>query len=70
MSKHKKCKKCSSFFVRENHRVDNYNIIIDRCKCGWLLVDVFDSENVSLLNSIDKKVIEKMLKSSASAIKL
>ncbi|GAB4433850.1 MAG: hypothetical protein OHK0040_04610 [bacterium] len=69
MQKHKKCKKCKSPFNREEHKIDNYNIIIDRCKCGWVLVDVLDSSNFSLINTIDKKIIEKMLKSAASTVK-
>jgi len=70
MPKQKKCKKCNSPFTREEHKIDNYNIIINRCKCGWVLVDVLDDSNFSLMNTIDKKVIEKMLKSAASTIKL
>lgn len=70
MPKQKKCKKCNSSFTREEHKVDNYSIIINRCKCGWELIDVLDDSNLSLIDSIDKKVIEKMLKSAASNIKL
>lgn len=70
MARPKKCKKCELPFSREEHKVGDYNIIIDRCKCGWTLVDVLDRSGASLKPMLGKKVIEQMLKSHASHIKL
>jgi len=70
MRKNKTCKVCGSPFIKENHLMDEYNIVINRCKCGWKLVDVLDKDGNSLIEVIDKKIVEKMLKSKASSLKI
>lgn len=70
MTKGKRCKKCRTPLKIEEHNFNDYIILIERCKCGWKLLDVKDETNRSLLESLPKDVIEKMLKSSSSKIKL
>jgi hypothetical protein len=64
----KTCKKCETPYKKEEHKIENYNIIITRCKCGWKLVDVIDDEGHSLKEIIDRETIERMIKSKASNI--
>lgn len=66
----KTCKKCNSLFNQEEHKIENYNIIILKCKCNWKLVDVIDNDGNSLKEILDRKIIEKMLRSKFSNIKL
>lgn len=70
MARQKICKSCSGSFNREHISIDDYIIMIDRCKCGWKLIDVKDREGKSLKDLIDKSVLEKMIKSKASNLKI
>ncbi len=70
MKKAKICKTCGSPFIKESHVVENYNIIISRCKCGWKLIDVLGADGNSLIEVLDKKLVERMLKSKASSFKI
>ncbi len=70
MGKNKTCKKCGNSFIKEEHKIKNYTIIVYRCKCNWKLIDVIGEEGNSLKDIIDRDVLEKMLKSKVSSINL
>lgn len=70
MARQKVCKACSDPYVKEQIIVDNYIILINRCKCGWKLIDVKDKDGKSLKDIIDKSILEKMIKSKASNLKI
>lgn len=69
MARQKKCDLCNTPYLREKHSIENYIITIDRCKCGWKLFDVKDTEGKSLKDVLEKEVLERMLKSKASSLK-
>jgi len=70
MARQKICKTCSSPYIKEQINAENYIILISRCKCGWNLIDVKDTDGKSLKDLIDKKILEKMIKSKASNLKI
>ncbi|MCX7991585.1 MAG: hypothetical protein N2999_06095 [Proteobacteria bacterium] len=70
MTRQKTCKTCGNTFIKEQITADNYIITINRCKCGWKLIDVKDQDGKSLKDLIDKGILEKMIKSKASNLKI
>lgn len=54
----------------KNKHIDGYKIRYRECGCGWITIDVVSPEGQSVKDIIGLKVIEKMLHSGKSQVKI